>query len=125
MNRFDEIDAMTDQEMQAKIAEHDGFSKILPARFYIDKAGCDRYGAESLWGLKGSTIPKCVPDYLHDLNTMHEFEQRHIVNDLAVRNRYEELVDSISKQHNNDGGTFSSAKQRVKAFLLMQMEDAT
>jgi len=106
---------MTEQEQRIAIAEACGWERYYPA----DPTPED----ESGWLQHGKTFSRKLPDYLHDLNAMHEAEQ--VLVNQGKENQYlSELADCCRP----DGAEPDSiddlltavrakAPQRAEAFL--------
>lgn len=116
----EQYDKLSDEEKRIKVAESCGWyeKEIRPensgtvynAWFHKDK---------------GHHCPTdLLPDYLHDLNSCHEFEEqlvicplkyKHMLNAIVERDKIDWICDSI----------FATAEQRCKAFVLtMSKEEA-
>ena len=92
---------MNKQKQQIAIAEACGY-KWPALREKKDSIG---------WELNGQYIPR-LPDYLNDLNAMHEAEKAMSVDD---RNRY---IDTLgTTYHNSWEFCTATAAQRAEAFL--------
>jgi len=62
----EEYDKLSDEEIQIKLAEFDGY-KV----FFTTTEMCDRLVAQH----EGTLKEKPIPDYLNDLNACHELEK--------------------------------------------------
>ncbi len=60
-------------------------------------------------------IESSVPDYLHDLNAMHEAEK--VLTDDQTKRYIETLCKQVHRQPGNQWGVMATAAQRAEAFL--------
>lgn len=101
------IDNMNDEEKRIKIAEAVGWTDFqgiygIPPGCSKPE-GCPRHFAST------------VPNYLEDLNSMHEAEKT--INNGSWWDMYYERLAEISDAEDNDSRS-ATARQRADAFLL-------
>lgn len=106
---------MNENEQRIAIAEFCGWTDVF------DFGPChDKYGRSGLWGTDPVSKVSCpVPDYLHDLNAMHEAEEH-----LHGREQLEAWNDNFYVTPRNltsddigDWPGHSNAAQRAEALL--------
>ena len=102
---------LTDEQKVIKVAELCGITKI--DRVYVDT---DRIPAEYYLGYTvKDNISKKIPDYLNDLNAMHEAEKKlhNGPSDTAVYESY--LIEWLGRY---GSALYATAAQRAEAFAL-------
>ena len=103
---------LSPKEQQIKVAKCDGRSSFLPDD--NDKNKMVSYTANQ--GMPGRTI---VPDYLNDLNAMHEAEK---ILDEKLRFKFEATLHSLNISHGLGISVWetihATAAQRAEAFVL-------
>ena len=119
----EEYDALSEEEQRIAVAELCGWQDIsyrLPAV---------NHGVGKLLGFSPGVIPKStrwgmdiIPDYLNDLNAMHEAEKFLLHSFEGARNSYTHwLEQTLGTLYDN--AIFATAKQRCKAFVLTMTEE--
>ena len=109
---------MTEQEMRIAIAEACGWRNVQPnpVRGIIPLAGTIKPGGVS----DANNPPFGIPDYLNDLNAMHEAEK---VLDQNQKNRYLNILHGICLPEDYDeldddfNWCTATARQRAEAFV--------
>jgi hypothetical protein len=95
---------VSDDEIRIAIAEVCGLSTKL-----------EQFGGVMAYRGKDGFFVAALPNYLNDLNAMHEAEK---VLDLTNQCRYSKLLHEISSKPYEDlGAIFATARQRAEAFL--------
>jgi len=69
----------------------------------------------SMWPRKHYLLPTEPPNYLNDLNAMHEAEK--VLDGAAARFRYAEILHGIVKRDGSSHIWHAAAAQRAEAFL--------
>ncbi len=108
---------MTPESQRIAIAEASGLFRIMPLKRTTRRGKDDPSGVE-LWYCEhhhgGAAEYAKVPDYLNDLNAMHEAVA---AQDEPVRRRFRGRLGQLCMEHNWGDPIDATAAQRAEAFL--------
>ena len=117
MMTIDEVRALSDEELQLKVALYDGFTDPF-GPLHQNRDG-RLYGWQVHQGYR--TFFKPIPEYANDLNAMHSAVSKL---DWTILNEWLYNLGQILGYHNRNEWEWcalvnATAKQRAQAFLLM------
>jgi hypothetical protein len=116
---LEQIKALSDEELNDEVLKLVGYIEHRDGEHH-------KYELGHYWTLNGSLVKGKIPDFVHDLNAMHEVELD-IMNMGDEWGRYTDiLLDIIVKSQGYQAAELlvhASARQRAEAFvLIMTME---
>lgn len=102
---------LTEEEKRIKVAELCGYHNVQ--RYFFDLENRNDLGGKLT--KKRTVSPVLIPDYLNDLNAMHEAEKVMTPDQMSV---YVSRLAFICLHDAMEDSAFATAAQRAEAFVL-------